>query len=48
MIIYFLIGTGLYLNGEHEGDPLVVRSIWGVISTLHPVKVDNALDVSLK
>lgn len=35
------------LNGEHEGDPLIVAGIWGVISALHPVKVHNTLYVSL-
>lgn len=35
------------LNGKHEGDPLIVAGIWGVISALHPVKVHNTLYVSL-
>ena len=37
-----------YLNSKHEGDPLIIRGIGGVIFTLHPVKVDDTLDVSLE
>ena len=35
------------LDGEHEGDPLVVRSIRSIISTLHTIQVYYALQVGL-
>jgi len=35
------------LNSKHEGDPLIIRGIWGVIFALHPIKVDDTLDVRL-
>ena len=37
-----------YLNSKHEGDPLIIRGIWGVIFALHPIKVDDTLDVRLE
>ena len=35
------------LDGKHEGDPLVVRSIRSIISTLHTIQVYYALEVGL-
>ena len=35
------------LDGKHEGDPLVVRSIRSIISTLHTIQVYYALQMGL-
>ena len=35
------------LNGKHEGDPLVVGGVRGVIFALHPIKVNDTFNVGL-
>ena len=35
------------LNGKHEGDPLIVGGIRGVIFALHPIKVNDTFNVGL-
>ena len=46
----YLVGKEEYccLDGIHEGDPLVVRSVRSIISTLHTIQVHYAIQVRLQ